>query len=114
MATAVGPKADETPSPETLIERAGAMVPVLRARAATAAAERRVPDESIAEMKAAGFFRILQPRRWGGYEMHPNVFFEVQKRIAEGCMSTGWVYGVVGCHPYEIALFDDRAQREVW
>lgn len=29
-------------------------------------------------------------------------------------MSTGWVYGVVGCHPYELALFHDEAQREVW
>ena len=114
MATAVGAEADEAPSPETLIERARAMIPALRARAARTVADRRIPDETIAEMKAAGFFRILQPRRWGGYEMHPNVFFEVQKRIAEGCMSTGWVYGVVGCHPYEIALFDDRAQREVW
>ena len=29
-------------------------------------------------------------------------------------MSTGWIYGVLGCHPYELALFHDRAQQEVW
>jgi 3-hydroxy-9,10-secoandrosta-1,3,5(10)-triene-9,17-dione monooxygenase len=29
-------------------------------------------------------------------------------------MSTGWIYGVLGCHPYEMALFHDEAQREVW
>ena len=29
-------------------------------------------------------------------------------------MSTGWMYGVLGCHPYEMALFHDRAQQEVW
>lgn len=29
-------------------------------------------------------------------------------------MSTGWMYGVVGCHPYELALFEERAQAEVW
>lgn len=29
-------------------------------------------------------------------------------------MSTGWMYGVVGCHPYELALFHDQAQQEVW
>jgi 3-hydroxy-9,10-secoandrosta-1,3,5(10)-triene-9,17-dione monooxygenase len=29
-------------------------------------------------------------------------------------MSTGWVFGVVGCHPYQLALFADRAQRDVW
>ena len=102
------------PTPEELIARARAMIPVLKSRARKCVAERDVPGESIAEMHAAGFFRILQPRRWGGYEMHPNVFFEVQKALAEGCMSTGWVYGVLGCHPYELALFHDRAQQEVW
>ena len=112
---ATGPTAgSETPSAAELIERARAMIPALKARAARATAERCVPSESIAEMQAAGFFRILQPRRWGGYEMEPNVFFEVQKLLAEGCMSTGWVYGVVGGHPYEIALFHDQAQVDVW
>jgi 3-hydroxy-9,10-secoandrosta-1,3,5(10)-triene-9,17-dione monooxygenase len=65
-------------------------------------------------MQAAGFFRILQPKRWGGYEMDPQVFFDVQMALSEGCMSTGWVYGVVGGHPYELALFPDAAQHEVW
>jgi 3-hydroxy-9,10-secoandrosta-1,3,5(10)-triene-9,17-dione monooxygenase len=99
---------------EAVIERARAMIPVLKQRAARTTAERRIPDETIAEMHEAGFFRILQPKRWGGYEMHPNVFFEVQKLLAEGCMSTGWVYGVVGGHPYEMALFHDQAQQDVW
>ena len=102
------------PSPETLVERARAMIPTLRERARACAKSHDVPTETIAEMKAAGFFRVLQPKRWGGYEMHPNVFFDIQKALAEGCMATGWVYGVVGCHPYELALFHDEAQREVW
>lgn len=114
MATALVSPTASAISPESLIERARDMIPVLKQRASRAAAECRIPDESIAEMKAAGFFRILQPRRWGGYEMHPNVFFDVLKLLAEGCMSTGWVYGVVGCHPYELALFSSRAQEEVW
>jgi len=102
------------PSPEVLIERARAMIPTLKARARQCTQGRNVPAETVAEMQEAGFFRILQPQRWGGYEMHPNVFFEVQKLLAEGCMSTGWMYGVLGCHPYEMALFHDRAQQEVW
>ena len=102
------------PSAEELLERARAMVPVLKARAKQCTAARNVPAETIAEMKQAGFFRILQPANFGGYEMHPNAFFEVQKVLAEGCMSTGWMYGVLGCHPYEMALFHDEAQQEVW
>lgn len=99
---------------EQLKERALAMLPALRARAMRTVAERCVPAQTIAEFHAAGFFRILQPKRWGGYEMHPNVFYEVQKIIARGCMSSGWVLGVVGGHPYQLALFPARAQEDVW
>src|SRR4051794_25870780 len=114
MATLAASQASETPSAEELLARARAMIPALKARARQCTADRNVPAETIAEMREAGFFRILQPKRWGGFEMHPNVFFGVQKALAEGCMSTGWMYGVLGCHPYELALFDDRAQVEVW
>ena len=116
MATAVAIKlADENvPTAEELVAQARAMIPNLKARARQCVANRDVSVETIAEMQAAGFFRILQPKRWGGYEMHPNIFFEVQKALAEGCMSTGWMYGVVGCHPYELALFHNKAQQEVW
>lgn len=102
------------PTPQELVDRARAMIPTLKSRARDCVKNFNVSVETIAEMKEAGFFRILQPKRWGGYEMHPNVFFDVQKLLAEGCMSTGWMYGVVGCHPYELALFHDQAQREVW
>lgn len=105
---------DSFPTPEQLLDRARAMIPVLKERGRRCVSERDVPAESIAEMQEAGFFKILQPRRWGGYEMHPNAFYDVQKALAEGCMSTGWMYGVVGCHPYEIALFHEEAQAEVW
>ncbi|WP_336951238.1 flavin-dependent monooxygenase [Sphingobium aromaticivastans] len=104
----------EIPTPDVLIARARAMIPALRERARACTEARNVSVESVTEMTEAGFFRILQPKRHGGYEMHPNVFFEVQKALAEGCMSTGWIYGVLGCHPYELALFHDQAQQDVW
>ena len=50
-----------TPSPAELIARARAMIPRLSERAAAAEAERRLPDQTIAEMQAAGLFRVLQP-----------------------------------------------------
>ncbi|MCB2065444.1 MAG: acyl-CoA dehydrogenase family protein [Erythrobacter sp.] len=106
--------AQSIPTHDELVARARAMVPVLKARAKQCVADRDVPAESFAEFHEAGFFRILQPKRWGGYEMHPNTFYEVQKTLAEGCMSTGWTYGVVGCHPYEIALFPEQAQQDMW
>jgi 3-hydroxy-9,10-secoandrosta-1,3,5(10)-triene-9,17-dione monooxygenase len=116
MATvrAIRTQKGDTPTAEELVDRARAMIPVLKSRAKQCIADVKVPDESIAEMQEAGFWKILQPKRWGGYEMNPNVFFDVLKLVSEGCMSTGWVLGVVGCHPYEIALMHDQAQRDVW
>ena len=113
MATAAAGVSD-IPNPDTLISRARAMLPTLKSRAESATQERTIPADTIREMKEAGFFRVLQPKRWGGYEMDPQVFFEIQMALAEGCMSTGWVYGVVGVHPFQLALFDDRAQQDVW
>jgi 3-hydroxy-9,10-secoandrosta-1,3,5(10)-triene-9,17-dione monooxygenase len=102
------------PTADELISTARAMIPTLRERAQRQADNRRLLPETIAEMKAAGFFRVLQPRRWGGYEMDPRVFAEIQIALAEGDMSVGWVYGVVGVHAFQIALFDDRAAQDVW
>lgn len=99
---------------EQLLERAREMVPALRQRSAEAAALGQLPEATITEMKAAGFFRILQPARWGGYELDPQDFFDVQVTLAEGCMSTAWVFGVVAVHNWQLALFDDRAARDVW
>ena len=105
---------DITPDRATLVARAKAMIPTLKARAAQAEADRKVPDETIQEFQDAGFFDILKPKRWGGFEMEPQAFYEVQIAIAEGCMSSAWVLGVVGVHPLQLGLFPLQAQEDVW
>ncbi|MFS2068351.1 acyl-CoA dehydrogenase family protein [Pseudomonas sp. CT11-2] len=102
------------PSEYDLVQRARAMVPRLLERAEQAERDGKVPDETVGEMLEAGFFRVLQPKRYGGYEMSPSTFYKVQMILAEGCMSTAWIYGVLGVHPWQMALFDERAQDEVW
>lgn len=101
-------------SPDTLIQRARDLVPTLRERAPRAAAERRIPDETIADMQSAQLFEVLKPRKYGGFEMDPQVFYEICAILGEGCMSTAWVYGVIGVHNWQIALFDPRAAEDVW
>lgn len=102
------------PTEAELYARARDMVPRLLSRWAEADEGSKVPDQTIAEMDEAGFFRVLQPRRYGGFEMNPRVFYNVQLILAEGCMSTAWVYGVLAVHPWQLALFDVKAQDEVW
>ena len=103
------------PTRETLIERARALIPVLKSRSEAATAARTLPKETIQDLQEAGFFRVLRSRsRYGGYEHDPQVFFDIQMTLAEGCMSTAWVYGVIAVHPFQLALFDAKAQADVW
>src|SRR5271168_2046370 len=88
---------------KSLVQRARELVPVLAERAPRAERERCVPAETIADLQRAGLFRILQAKRYGGYELDPQVFYEVQMTLAEGCMSTGWVFGVLGVHNWQMA-----------
>jgi 3-hydroxy-9,10-secoandrosta-1,3,5(10)-triene-9,17-dione monooxygenase len=99
---------------QELVARARAMIPVLKERSLQATNECCVPAQTIHEMQQAGFFRVLQPKRHGGFELDPQVFVDIQMTLAEGCMSTAWVYGILGVHPFQLALFDARAQRDVW
>ncbi|WP_439861837.1 acyl-CoA dehydrogenase family protein [Pseudomonas sp. MBLB4136] len=97
-----------------LIERARRMVPALKARTAQADRDFKVPEETIGELQEAGLLRALQPRAFGGYEVDPRTFFEIQMILAEGCMSTAWIYGVMGVHPWQLARYPIEAQRDVW
>jgi 3-hydroxy-9,10-secoandrosta-1,3,5(10)-triene-9,17-dione monooxygenase len=101
-------------NPEVFLQRARELAPVLAARALEAGELRRIPDATIAAFKEAGFFRLLQPVRYGGHEVDPKLFFDVQLTIATACASSAWVLGVVGVHAWQLALFAERAQDEVW
>jgi 3-hydroxy-9,10-secoandrosta-1,3,5(10)-triene-9,17-dione monooxygenase len=90
------------------------LLPGIRERADEAERLRVVPEASIKELEEVGFFRLLQPRRFGGHEADPVDFYTAVRDIAGACGSTGWVSSVVGVHPWQIALFPDTAQQAVW
>ena len=116
MASATHPRpgVDPVPTAQELIARAQAMIPALKARAARCIADRDVPEETIREFHEAGFFRILQPRRWGGMELPFPAIVEVPAVIAEGCASTSWDFHALANHSWILGMYDDRAQEEVW
>jgi 3-hydroxy-9,10-secoandrosta-1,3,5(10)-triene-9,17-dione monooxygenase len=99
---------------DQLYKAARDLVPALRERTEETARLGQLPAATVQAMQDAGFFRIMQPARYGGFEQDPEVFFRVQMILAEGCMSTAWVLGVVAIHNWQLALFDDRAQQDVW
>ncbi|MCA2209420.1 3-hydroxy-9,10-secoandrosta-1,3,5(10)-triene-9,17-dione monooxygenase oxygenase subunit [Nocardia rosealba] len=99
---------------QEVTERVEALLPTLRERAQEAEDLRRIPDESMKALQETGFFRLLQPKQWGGHAADPVVFYDSVRRIASACGSTGWVAGIIGVHNWHLALFDQAAQEEVW
>lgn len=101
-------------TPETLLERAAALVPVLAERAAETERQRQVPAQSVAELTEAGLFRVLQPKRFGGYEYDFNLLIRLIAEISRGCGSTGWIYGLAATSQWILALFPPAVQEEIW
>ena len=91
-----------------------ALIPRLRERATQTREQRYVPEETVRELKEMNFFRILQPGAYEGLELNPQDFCQAIIRLATGCMSTAWICGVIGVHPFQLALFDRQAQEDVW
>ncbi|WP_280186574.1 MULTISPECIES: 3-hydroxy-9,10-secoandrosta-1,3,5(10)-triene-9,17-dione monooxygenase oxygenase subunit [Nocardia] len=99
---------------QEVTERVEALWPTLRERAQEAEDLRRIPDESMKALQETGFFRLLQPKQWGGHAADPVVFYDTVRKIASACGSTGWVAGIVGVHNWHLALFAQQAQEDVW
>ena len=102
------------PTEEEFVRRATALVPVLEARQAQAEADRTVPAETIQDFKDAGFFKMLQPPRWGGYEVPYTAVARVVEELTRGCPSSAWVYGVLSLHNGFMSGYSEQAQQDVW
>ncbi|HEY1503278.1 MAG TPA: hypothetical protein VGF92_03205 [Stellaceae bacterium] len=99
---------------EEMLRRAEALVPVLRDRSPACEAARRCPDESMADFDAAGFLRICQPARFGGFELGWDVLCEVGQILARGCGAQAWVSTVMGDHAQIASGLPIEAQEEIW
>jgi alkylation response protein AidB-like acyl-CoA dehydrogenase len=97
-----------------VVQKVAEIAPQLAATAEETERLGRLADESVKLMREAGVMRLLQPADFGGYAAHPRDFAEAVMAVAAQCGSTGWVCGVGGVHPWEMALMDRKLQEEVW
>ncbi|NNE73726.1 MAG: acyl-CoA dehydrogenase [Acidimicrobiales bacterium] len=97
----------------TLTARARELAPVMAERAAEAERLRRLPDQTIADLRDADFFRAVVSTERGGHGLSPSVIPAVATEFAQGCVSTGWVTGFFMVHNWLVAQFPDSAQDEV-
>jgi 3-hydroxy-9,10-secoandrosta-1,3,5(10)-triene-9,17-dione monooxygenase len=75
----------------------------------------RYSEELHETFRDLGFYRILQPRRFGGLELDVTTFYRVMRNISRGCPSTGWMLTLGSGHALQIAsAWSPEAQEEIF
>ncbi|MBP2473087.1 alkylation response protein AidB-like acyl-CoA dehydrogenase [Crossiella equi] len=90
------------------------LFPVIQAHAEAGDRDRCLPEELVAELRAAGLFRLHQPGRHGGAELSVTGLTEVAARVGEADGSTAWVLALYNASAWMVGLLPGRAQAEVW
>ncbi|NBS55743.1 MAG: acyl-CoA dehydrogenase [Betaproteobacteria bacterium] len=99
---------------EEALRRAHTLVPKLRELAPASEAARQLTPEVLALLHESGMLRILQPKRWGGMELDFVSVFDIPEVVGRGDSSVAWNVGNLSIHHWMLALFDPKAQEEVW
>lgn len=79
------------PRAEEIIARIVELQPWLRAQQATAEQERRIPQETIERLDAAGVFSLTTPKRYGGADFNTREMLDIYRALGAGCGASGWV-----------------------
>ena len=98
----------------TYHDRIAALAPALRERAGEAERLRRLSQQTIDELVAAGLFRVYQPARFGGPELFMAEVLPLITQIARACPATAWVLAIMQMHIWLMGLYPQQAQDEVF
>lgn len=101
-------------TPEEMVERAARLVPRLRERAREAEQLRRLPDETIRDLKESRLLHLFTPKRHGGLQMSMRTAFEVATQLARGCGSTSWIVGQLNLAMWMACSFPEAARDDVF
>ena len=102
-------------TPDEMVDRAVAIRSRLRDDQAQTEAGNRYSKDMHDTFTEAGFYRILQPRMFGGYEFDPRIFYRTIIEIARGCPSTGWMLCLGAGHALQLgSAFSREAQAEIF
>lgn len=99
---------------QDLTKRAEALQPLLAKNAAESDRNRRASEENIRAIAEAGLFRLMVPKRYGGYEGSLRSHLDVSAALGEACGGTAWVVALTNVCAWFTGLFPQRAQDEVF
>lgn len=102
------------PPLDRIVAAARELVPTLRDRAEGVEQARRVSEQTTDEFRQAGFFKLMQPARYGGYEYGFTAFVDVISELGRGCASSSWACSLGSIHQWLLGIFPEQAQDDVW
>lgn len=106
--------ATSAPPRAELIHNASALIPLLKSHAVWTGQNRRLHDETIEAMRAAGLFRLRMPARYGGHQCDSRTVVDVLVELSKGDGSASWVAGVNSITTWMASLLSDEAQDEIF
>lgn len=86
----------------------------LRSRRGEIEDQRRLPDDVLDGLRAAGLGRLCVPRRFGGDETDPVAFVRLLENVARADAATAWCVWIYGSAPWFLAHAGDDVAAEVW
>ncbi len=114
MSAVIDETASATEQAGALIDAAGALIPGLLARGDEADNLRRLPDETVRDLEAAGLTKLTVPRLYGGRQASALECRGVMEQLARGCLSTSFVNFVYAANALLTCLLPDDAHDEVF
>ncbi|MGW1786390.1 acyl-CoA dehydrogenase family protein [Streptomyces sp. NPDC002143] len=108
-------KSEAPPTHDELIARARALRGFLRERQEQTELNTFPTEEIHQAFLDAGFYKVLTPKRYGGYELGPWTFYKLAMELARGCPSSAWCYTLGHSHAFTAAAFlSPEAQDELF
>jgi 3-hydroxy-9,10-secoandrosta-1,3,5(10)-triene-9,17-dione monooxygenase len=105
---------NEIPGHTDLVARAAALQPVLHEYAAKTDAGRCLPDAVNAALTEAGFFRLVTPQRFGGYDASLRTVMEVVETLGAGDASAAWSVAIATVASSIAGRASVQAQQELF
>jgi alkylation response protein AidB-like acyl-CoA dehydrogenase len=99
---------------ERILDNARALAPEIASRASEAATLRRLPSDLVDKLKAAGCFRVMFPRSWGGPEMPLPMQLEMAEILAHADTAVSWCVKIGSDSGLFAAWLDESSARELY
>jgi alkylation response protein AidB-like acyl-CoA dehydrogenase len=104
----------ESVSAESLYEAAQGFVPEIRERALKMERARRLDDDLLDAMDAAGLFSVLVPKRWGGAGLGPREVNRIAEILGSADCSMAWVSTFFIFHNWFLCRFPLEVQQQLY